>query len=74
MKNEATDFVENKPDSKRPGKNEPKKSSQAEEEARSLGQILEAAVGARQDVLVLSLGAEVSWERLGVLGGSRNKK
>ncbi len=34
MKNEATDFVENKPDSKRPGKNEPKKSSQAEEEAR----------------------------------------
>ncbi len=25
MKNEATDFVENKPDSKRPGKNEPKK-------------------------------------------------
>ncbi len=27
MKNEATDFVENKPDSKRPGKNEPKKSS-----------------------------------------------
>ncbi len=27
MKNEATDFVENKPDSKKPGKNEAKKSS-----------------------------------------------
>ncbi len=57
MKNEATDFVENKPDSKKPGKNEPKKS---EEEARSLGQILEAAVGARQDVLVLSLGLDAA--------------